>query len=210
MHLSKFARHMVSGSTSKAWKIGPVVRMGITRRCLTTCQGSTHCVNIGLNKLPVAHNRCTLSLPGRDLRTFATMSVRHGSETDKTDKMAKEGGEKTDDKPLTQRQKLTRIFAAYGSTAVVFHTTISLTSLGICYTIVSSGIDMVALLEKVGIASEAGLGSTLASGASTFVIAYACHKVFMPVRIFLTVTCTPVIIKKLRSMGILKEKVAGK
>lgn len=70
-----------------------------------------------------------------------------------------------------------------------------------------SGIDMVSLLEKVGIASEAGLQSTLASGASTFVIAYACHKVFMPVRIFLTITCTPIIVSKLKKIGILKDKV---
>ena len=65
---------------------------------------------------------------------------------------------------------------------------------------------MVALLEKVGIASKAGLQSTLASGASTFVIAYACHKVFMPLRIFLTVTCTPIIVRKLRNIGLLRAK----
>ena len=41
------------------------------------------------------------------------------------------------EKPLTQRQKLARTFAAYGSTAVVFHTAISLTSLGTCYLAVS-------------------------------------------------------------------------
>ena len=69
-----------------------------------------------------------------------------------------------------------------------------------------SGIDMVSLLEKIGITSKAGMQSTLTSGASTFVIAYACHKVFMPVRIFLTITCTPIIVRKLRSIGLLKEK----
>ena len=41
------------------------------------------------------------------------------------------------EKTLTQRQKLARTFAAYGSTAVVFHTAISLTSLGTCYLVVS-------------------------------------------------------------------------
>ena len=33
--------------------------------------------------------------------------------------------------------QLAKVFAEYGTTAVVFHTTISLTSLGICYTAVS-------------------------------------------------------------------------
>ena len=65
---------------------------------------------------------------------------------------------------------------------------------------------MVSLMEKLGIASKAGMQSTLASGASTFVIAYACHKVFMPVRIFLTVTCTPIIVNRLKRIGILKDK----
>ena len=37
----------------------------------------------------------------------------------------------------TSRQKLTLIFAKYGVTAVVFHTVISLTSLGLCYVAVS-------------------------------------------------------------------------
>ena len=41
------------------------------------------------------------------------------------------------DKPLSQRQKLTRTFAAYGTTGVIFHTCISLASLGTCYMIVS-------------------------------------------------------------------------
>ena len=34
---------------------------------------------------------------------------------------------------LTQVQRLRKVFAEYGSTAVVFHVCISLTSLGICY-----------------------------------------------------------------------------
>ena len=69
---------------------------------------------------------------------------------------------------------------------------------------------MVALLQKIGIIKEAGLQSTVASGASTFVVAYACHKVFMPVRIFLTLTCTPIIVSKLRSIGLLKIPVQKK
>eukprot|EP00794_Sanderia_malayensis_P019129 gene19128-21046_t len=140
------------------------------------------------------------------IRAFSNTGLLFSSENESKE----EKNEPADDKPLSQRQKLARVFAAYGTTAVVFHTSISLTSLGICYTIVSSGIDMVAILQKIGIVSEAGLQTSFASGASTFVIAYACHKVFMPVRIFLTITCTPAIVRKLRSLGILKAKVASK
>ena len=49
----------------------------------------------------------------------------------------KDGSAGSPDKPLSQRQKLTRTFAAYGTTGVVFHTCISLASLGTCYMIVS-------------------------------------------------------------------------
>lgn len=71
-----------------------------------------------------------------------------------------------------------------------------------------SGIDVPALLQKLNLFTESGAGATLATGASTFVIAYGCHKVFMPLRIFCTVTCTPLIVKRLRKMGILKTPVA--
>ncbi len=43
----------------------------------------------------------------------------------------------TDLSKKTGRQKLSLVFAKYGVTAVVFHTCISLTSLGLCYIAVS-------------------------------------------------------------------------
>jgi hypothetical protein len=43
----------------------------------------------------------------------------------------------TDLSKKTGRQKLSLVFAKYGVTAVVFHTVISLTSLGLCYIAVS-------------------------------------------------------------------------
>lgn len=43
----------------------------------------------------------------------------------------------TDVKPETGRAKLKKAFKEYGVTVVVFHVTISLISLGICYTLVS-------------------------------------------------------------------------
>ncbi|EDO35452.1 predicted protein [Nematostella vectensis] len=107
---------------------------------------------------------------------------------------------------MSQAQRLRKIFAEYGSIAVVFHVSISLTSLGICYTAVSSGLDVPGLLQSVGL-SKGLSDSALTTGASTFVIAYACHKVFVPVRMFLTITCTPLIVHRLRAMGFLKAPV---
>lgn len=45
----------------------------------------------------------------------------------------------------------------------------------------------------------------LAENASTFIIAYAIHKVFAPVRIGITLFSTPFIVKFLRNKGFLKK-----
>ena len=72
--------------------------------------------------------------------------------------------------------------------------------------LIFSGVDVVGLLQKLNLIGEATAESKLASGAGTFVVAYACHKVFMPLRAFLTVSCTPILVKRLRKMGFLKTK----
>ena len=62
---------------------------------------------------------------------------------------------------------------------------------------------MIAIMKSIGI-SEDMLKSGIAAGASTFVIAYAVHKVFAPARIAITLTCTPFLVRYLRRVGILK------
>ena len=69
-----------------------------------------------------------------------------------------------------------------------------------------SGIDVQAALQKIG-ANPNISESTVATEASTFVVAYACHKVFVPVRMFMTITCTPLIVRRLRIMGLIKHPV---
>lgn len=104
---------------------------------------------------------------------------------------------------LSRREKLQRAIKEYGSTVLVFHITISLASLGGFYLAVSSGIDLVSILQNVGV-GETILQSKLATGAGTFVVAYAVHKVFAPVRIAITLTATPFIVRYLRRIGFLK------
>lgn len=70
----------------------------------------------------------------------------------------------------------------------------------------SSGLDMVSLVSRIPYVGGDLAGSQFASGASTFVVAYAVHKVFAPVRIATTLTCTPIIVRHLRRRGILKVK----
>jgi len=67
-----------------------------------------------------------------------------------------------------------------------------------------SGLDVVGLLGKVGI-GQSLLDSKIATGASTFIIAYAVHKVFAPARIATTLAATPLIVRYLRRIGFLKQ-----
>lgn len=62
---------------------------------------------------------------------------------------------------------------------------------------------MVAVLEYFKL-SDSVLASKVGTGASTFVIAYAVHKVFAPVRISITLGATPFIVRALRKRGIIK------
>lgn len=60
------------------------------------------------------------------------------------------------------------------------------------------------MLERFGW-GESALARNAAAGAGTFVIAYAIHKVFAPVRISITLGATPFIVRYLRKKGILKS-----
>lgn len=66
-----------------------------------------------------------------------------------------------------------------------------------------SGIDMAAILYKIGF-SESLVQSKLAAGTSTFVLAYAIHKLFAPLRISITVISVPLLVRYLRKSGLFK------
>lgn len=72
-----------------------------------------------------------------------------------------------------------------------------------------SGIDVKSLLSTLGFSADI-IQSKLAAGTSTFVMSYAVHKVFAPVRIGITLTCTPFIVRYLRGIGLLKRSLPTK
>jgi len=106
---------------------------------------------------------------------------------------------------LTPAQKLKKAVAEYGTTVIVFHVSISLISLGACYLLVSSGLDVQQLLVSLKLDEWSKGNAVLVSNAGTFAVAYAIHKVFAPVRITITLGSVPFIVKYLRSKGILKK-----
>ncbi|XP_026553254.1 protein FAM210B, mitochondrial isoform X1 [Pseudonaja textilis] len=106
-------------------------------------------------------------------------------------------------KKPNKSHQLKKIFKEYGAVGVTFHIGISLVSLGMFYLVVSSGVDMTTILFKLGF-DEALVRSKLAAGTSTFVLAYAIHKLFAPVRISITVVSVPFLVRYFRKIGIFK------
>ncbi|XP_043276237.1 uncharacterized protein [Venturia canescens] len=104
---------------------------------------------------------------------------------------------------LTNAEKLKKAVKDYGSTVIVFHIGISLISLGACYLAVSSGIDFGSLVKMISNGGSERLESAMAN-SSTFLIAYAVHKIFAPIRISITLGATPFLVRYLRSVGVLK------
>ncbi|XP_052539349.1 protein FAM210B, mitochondrial [Tympanuchus pallidicinctus] len=108
-----------------------------------------------------------------------------------------------ENKKLNKSQQLKQVFKQYGAVGVSFHVGISLISLGIFYVAVSSGVDMTPVLIKLGF-SESSLQSKMAAGTSTFVLAYAVHKLFAPLRISITVVSVPFVVRYCRKIGFFK------
>ncbi|XP_062976636.1 protein FAM210B, mitochondrial [Elgaria multicarinata webbii] len=135
---------------------------------------------------------------GRERSSLGSQKDTSGSpENDQTDP-SQENGNK-----LNKSQQLKKVFKEYGAVGVVFHVGISLMSLGMFYLAVSSGLDMTAILFKLGF-DEALVQSKLAAGTSTFVLAYAIHKLFAPVRISITLVSVPLLVRYFRKIGFFK------
>mmetsp|Transcript_1002 Transcript_1002/g.1266 ORF Transcript_1002/g.1266 Transcript_1002/m.1266 type:complete len:189 (+) Transcript_1002:131-697(+) len=76
----------------------------------------------------------------------------------------------------------------YGSAYLVTSISFAIVSFSICYALVDNGVDVAALLEKVGITATQNTET-----AGTFAIAYAAHKAASPIRFPPTVALTPVV-----------------
>ncbi|XP_050209675.1 uncharacterized protein LOC126660303 [Mercurialis annua] len=80
------------------------------------------------------------------------------------------------------------LLAKYGGAYLATSITLSLISFSLCYALVTAGVDVQALLLKVGISTDA-TGEKL----GTFALAYAAHKAASPIRFPPTVALTPIV-----------------
>ncbi|XP_036085146.1 protein FAM210B, mitochondrial isoform X2 [Rousettus aegyptiacus] len=135
--------------------------------------------------------------PGPDSRLLSTARGDGSGRQDPSKIPAVAGSDvgSPQEKKQSKSQQLKKIFQEYGAVGVVLHIGISLVSLGIFYAVVSSGVDMSAILLKLGL-TESLVQSKVAAGTSTFVVAYALHKLFAPVRISITLLSVPLIVRR--------------
>ncbi|XP_032667601.1 uncharacterized protein LOC116842461 [Odontomachus brunneus] len=103
---------------------------------------------------------------------------------------------------MSKRDRFRLMLKDYGGTMLVFHITISLISLGACYMVVVSGVDVTPFVQKITGGNEEV--DTLLKTSTDFVIAYTVHKMFAPVRLSMTFGVTPLLVRYLRRIGLLK------
>ncbi|KAG6531734.1 uncharacterized protein LOC122053310 [Zingiber officinale] len=95
---------------------------------------------------------------------------------------SKEGKEKS------KGDQAKELLAKYGGAYLATSITLSLFSFSLCYLLVSAGIDVQALLNQIGIATDETGGKV-----GTFALAYAAHKAASPIRFPPTVALTPIV-----------------
>ncbi|XP_027279080.1 protein FAM210B, mitochondrial isoform X3 [Cricetulus griseus] len=167
--------------------LGPAGRVGarLRLRAPGLLGATTSCAS--------GHWALALSRPGPDTRLLHT-ARRDCLSRQGPNRATEPGGSvNSTEKKLSKSQQLKKVFQEYGAVGVSLHIGISLVSLGIFYTVVSSGVDMSALLLKLGF-KESLVQSKMAAGTSTFVVAYAIHKLFAPVRISVTLVSVPFLV----------------
>jgi len=106
---------------------------------------------------------------------------KYGFEAGMFKAMTQEGNEKEKVGPGDLLKK-------YGSAYLITSITLAIVSYATCYTLVSQGVDVGDLLDKVGIKV-----TSASSTAGTAAVAYAVHKAASPIRFPPTVALTPVV-----------------
>lgn len=96
--------------------------------------------------------------------------------------------QKGDDEKKSKTDQAKELLAKYGGAYLATSITLSLISFSLCYVLISAGIDVQALLQRVGISLDA-----TGEKVGTFALAYAAHKAASPIRFPPTVALTPIV-----------------
>lgn len=145
---------------------------------------SNHQSFVAVNKKKNSHVFLPLHVQKEKIGDTSSRSVeetteKYGLEVGIFESMKqKDGGE-------SAKSLLKKYGIAYLATSIP----LAIVSFAICYALVDNGVDVGALLAKIGIESAAS------EKAGTFAIAYAAHKAASPIRFPPTVVLTPMVAK---------------
>lgn len=87
--------------------------------------------------------------------------------------------------PKGLAEQLKAFFKQYGRLGLGIYLSVTAVSFGSIYLSLKSGVDVKGLMRRLGLPESAIL-----DGAGTVAVAYAIHKLLMPLRLFLTVALT--------------------
>jgi len=102
--------------------------------------------------------------------------------------MTAKGGEGEGPSGMSKGDQAKALLKKYGSAYLLTSISLSLVSFTLCYILVTSGVDVASLLEKVGLSV-----TSTSEKVGTFALAYAAHKAASPIRFPPTVALTPVV-----------------
>ncbi|KAE8037380.1 hypothetical protein FH972_009969 [Carpinus fangiana] len=101
---------------------------------------------------------------------------------------SKEEGREEAEEGKSKGNQAKELLAKYGGAYLATSITLSLISFSLCYALISAGIDVQTLLQKVGISTDA-----TGEKVGTLALAYAAHKAASPIRFPPTVALTPIV-----------------
>jgi hypothetical protein len=136
------------------------------------------------------NQRTIISLPNPLYKLLAKSEVDSEDIDETTKKYGLEAGllKAAQSKGENSKVQATDLLKKYGVAYLATSISLAIVSYTLCYFLVANGIDVAALLEKVGIKA-----TSVASNAGTAGIAYAIHKAASPIRFPPTVALTPIV-----------------
>lgn len=137
-----------------------------------------------MTKLDLFEQKTTKETTAADNKNLEETTEKYGLEVGLAQAAKKGDGE-------SAKSLLKKYGIAYLATSIP----LALLSFGICYVLVDQGVNVGALLQKVGIVESSSSSKDAADKAGTFAIAYAAHKAASPIRFPPTVLLTPVVAK---------------
>ncbi len=93
------------------------------------------------------------------------------------------------------RDRLREFFKKYGKIGIGVYFSVSLSTFLMLYGSIRFGVDIDALLQKVGLSTP-----SWTEGAGTFIITYAIYKTLLPIRLMVTIGLTPSVKRFLQRM----------